>query len=374
MTCGGHPKRQKTISRRSFLRGAAAASVTSLTQRVLGGNIPQTQAAESGHTPEQPVVSIKVAADDLDHHVYIPLVVRQPAGVPHGPSKFGLHTIRPNNATGFVQDVHDAGTCVALVKAVDWFGFLREIKTISPETTTIGRWSGQQSVDASGDPAEKAAQLMANHMQRWTYERDVVDYWEVLNEVDPPTIEGHFWLAQFFIEAMNVADANGYKLALFSYSVGVPQWEEWEAIVETGVFAQAKETGHVLALHEYNYPTMDYRWGEPLPGKPAYADRGVLSGRYRHLYRDFLIPRDEVVPLAITEGGLEPVLWQPGMPTTWKDRLVEEMAWYDDRLREDDYVIGIAMFTIGSIGAWELYDYEELLPDFYDHIVSLKDA
>jgi len=275
-----------------------------------------------------------------------------------------------------VQGVQEAGAHVALVKALDNFGYLRLVKESSPETITIGRWNGEAWVDPSGDPATKAAKIMGKHMPHWEYEKDVVDYWEVLNENDPLTVEGHVWLAQFFIEAMNIAEENGYKLALFSYSVGVPQWREWEAIVETGVFARAGQGGHVLALHEYNWPVMSYGWGEPLEDQPAYPDRGVLSGRYRHLYRDFLIPRDEVIPLAITECGLDPLLRQPGQPTTWKERYVEEMAWYDTRLREDDYVIGAAMFTIGSGGIepWTDYDYEVLLPDFHDTIVSLKDA
>jgi len=32
------------------------------------------------------------------------------------------------------------------------------------------------------------------------------------------------------------------------------------------------------------------------------------------------------------------------------------------------------MFAIGTTGQWRDYDYEELLPDFHDYIVSLKDA
>jgi hypothetical protein len=364
--------KRASCTRRQLLKGAAAASAVAVARRLLGRSTARASATEPSPTPPPP--SDQAASDELDHHIYLPFVRNDPLRVPRGPSKLGLHTIRPNNATGFVQDVHNAGAHVALVKAVDWFGFLRDIKTISPETTTIGRWSGVQWVDATGDPAARAAEVMSQHMQRWTFEADVVDYWELMNEVDPPTTAGHVWLAQFFMEAMSIADANGYKLAIFSYSVGVPEWEEWQAIVETGVFAQAKAAGHILALHEYNYPVMDRWWGEPLPGHPAYPDRGSLSGRYRHLYDDFLVPRDEVVPLAITEGGLDPVLAEPGMPTNWMDWFVEEMAWYDDRLREDDYTIGIAMFTIGSIGAWEAYDYEHLLPDFRDRIVSLKDA
>ena len=369
------PKRKPTANRRQFLKGAATVGITALAQYLLGSQTMRAQAAGTKATPEPPGTPSGTLAEGLDFYVYLPFVSK-PERLDHGPSKLGLHTLRPNNAAGFVQGVQEAGAHVALVKALDNFGYLRLVKESSPETITIGRWNGESWVDPSGDPAAKAAKIMGKHMPHWEYEKDVVDYWEVLNENDPPTVEGHVWLAQFFSEAMNIAEENGYKLALFSYSVGVPQWHEWEAIVETGVFARAGQGGHVLALHEYNWPVMSYGWGAPLEDQPAYPDRGVLSGRYRHLYRDFLIPRDEVIPLAITECGLDPLLRQPGQPTTWKERYVEEMAWYDTRLREDDYVIGAAMFTIGSGGIepWTDYDYEELLPDFHDTIVSLKDA
>ncbi|MDY6875613.1 MAG: hypothetical protein SWK90_05340 [Chloroflexota bacterium] len=273
-----------------------------------------------------------------------------------------------------MQGVHNAGAHVALVKALGDFGYLRLVKEYSPETVTVARWGEPQAVDPSGDPAEKAEDVLVQHMEHWSSERDVVDYWEILNENDPPSIEGHVWLAQFFIEAMNIAEDNNYKLALFSYSTGVPQWHEWEAIVETGIFARAKERGHVLALHEYNWPVTNYRWGEPTEDLPAYEDRGVLTGRYRYLYRDFLIPRDEVIPLVITESGLDPLLGGPPGEGPWQERYVEEMIWYDTKLREDDYVIGAAMFAIGTVVPWIGYDYEDLLPDFHDYIVSLKDA
>ena len=374
--------KHKTINRRHLLKGATALGVSALARRLLGPAIPPAQAAGAEESPTAPVGP---ADDEWPYHIYLPLVCKPAA---HGPSKLGLHTVRSNNATGFAREVHNAGAHVALVKAVDEFGYLRDVKQVSPETVTIGRWSELFHVDASGDPAEKAAQVMQQHMPRWGYEKDVVDYWEVLNENDPSSfndpsnVEGHVWLAQFYMAAMDIAEANDYRLALFSYSVGVPEWYEWEAIVETGVFAQAKAGGHILALHEYDWPVMSYRWGEQMPGQPVYEDRGVLTGRYRYLYRDFLIPRDEVIPLAITESGLDPALRWPDQPANhWKERYVAEMAWYDTKLREDDYVIGAAMFTIGGAWGWESYDYEELLwpgnpygSNFFDTIVSLKDA
>jgi hypothetical protein len=257
---------------------------------------------------------------------------------------------------------------------------MENVKAVSPESVTIGRWADPQweASDAQGNPAERASTYMAVHMPYWEPHRAYVDYWEVLNEPDPPTIAQHAWLAQFFIAAMNIAEANGYKLALFSYSMGVPEWYEWEAIVETGVFARAKAGGHILSLHEYGaYNALEMRagWGEPMPRypgqpldeQPRYPDRGIYTGRYRHLYEDFLIPRGEVIPLAITECNL--AIDDPGL----RDPVfVREMIWYDDRLREDDYVIGMTIFTLGG-GPWSHFGFAEFLPELRNHILALSD-
>ena len=333
-------------------------------------------------TPQLVTVGLHVVPEF--QRFYLPLILRAytpPVSTlpPHGPSKLGLHTIGEGDSVAFVQQVHDAGAHVALVKGLT-FGHLCDIKRISPETVTIGRWSdaGWEAVTPEGDPAEAAARYMARHMQEWAPYRDCVDYWEVLNEVDPPTTEGHVWLAQFFKAAMSIAEGNGYRLAIFSYSMGVPEFWEWQAIAETGVFAQARDGGHILSLHEYGGPLMSDRWGEPLPqvpgqdpndpSLPRYPDRGVLAGRYRHLYRDILIPRGEVIPLAITEANV--AIEDPEARAPY---FLDQMAWYDDRLREDDYVIGMAIFTLGSLGGWAHFDYAEFLPELADRIVALKD-
>jgi hypothetical protein len=372
------------LSRRTFLKRSLALGVTAVTQGLVGGIAQSTQTVDGRVTPEPSPITRVSASDGLDHHIYLPLISSQ-SGLAHGPSKLGLHTLNPDGALGFVEKVHDAGAHVALVKAVDSFGYLRFVKEASEETITVARVGptrAPEAVDVGGDPVQKAAWMMDQHMPHWWYEQDVVDYWEVLNENKPPTIAGHVWLAEFFIAAMDIAEANGYRLALFSYSTGVPQWHEWEAIVETGVFARAKDGGHALALHEYDWPVIDRLWGEPTEDLPPYEDRGVLAGRYRHLYRDFLIPRDEVVPLVITECGLDPVVNLQVEAPDWREWYVEDMIWYDTKLREDDYVVGAAMFSLGAFAQWKRYDYEELLwpgnpystENFYDYIVSLKDT
>jgi hypothetical protein len=319
---------------------------------------------------------------------YLPLIMNRHeiswtppiTATPHGPSKIGVHAIADGGTTELVQDVHDAGAHVALVKGLS-FGYLCEVEAISPETVTIGRWPSPdwEGIIPNGDPASRAAEFMQAHMQQWAPYKTCVDYWEVLNEADPPTIAGHAWLGEFYKAAMDIAEANGYKLALFSYSMGVPEIYEWEAIADTGVFARAKAGGHILSLHEYGGPLLSDRWGEALPQEPGqdpndptlphYPDRGVLGGRYRHLYRDILIPRNEVIPLAITEANL--AIEDPEERAIY---FLDDIAWYDDRLREDDYVLGMAIYTLGGgIAGWDHFDYYDFLPDLGQRIIDLKD-
>jgi hypothetical protein len=263
---------------------------------------------------------------------------------------------------------------VALVKALGGLGLLREVKEASPETVTVGRVLGLEKVEVSGNPSEVAQYYMNHHMAGWGNERDVTDYWEVLNEVNPGTEEGHVWLAHFYSACMEIAEANGYRLALFSYPTGVPEWNHWAAIVETGVFAQAKAGGHILALHEGDWGLIRDTWGGSIPGQPQYdPDRGVLSARYRHLYRDFLIPRDEVIPLAMTEFAAIPEGDPEQQRFFWKHIWLREMAWYDSKLVEDDYVIGAAIFTLGGAGEWPRFDFEHMLPELKEYIIMLHE-
>lgn len=365
----------KKPSRRRFLGGAAAALAMAL-------GLPRVKEPPpiKHYTPRRNRTRDQ-DPNGLPHKVYLPFA--QGGGRrPHGPSKLGVHTIHSGGAEDLVQQVAEAGARVALVKALDQFGYLSIVKEVSPETVTVARSSNTtcgEGIQPIYDPAEAALWKMSCFMPAWENDRQNVDYWEVLNEVDPAPDEhphGHAWLGEFYIECMEIAEQNGYKLALFSYAVGVPELEEWEAIVDTGVFSRAKQGGHILALHEYNWSRMSDDW-MPLPGNPPDSkDRGWLTGRYRHLYEEFLSPRNQVIPLVITEAGYDPGADkdEPGWDDDWLKRYVDDMAWYDDRLREDNYVIGCALFTLGPNSRWENWDYAEVKDDLRDYIISLKDA
>lgn len=301
-----------------------------------------------------------------------------PSNNPRGPSKLGFHVTIGNPMIPYIQQLRDAGTQFAIIKCASDFGAAYAAKQYTPRTVTVGRWVGPEAFRDYGDPLREAQEKMKAHMQVWAKNRDVIDYWEVLNEPAPPGVDAHRRIAEFFMKCMEIAEKNGYKLALFSYSVGVPQWEQFEGIFKTGVFQMAKAGGHVLSLHEYNWGSQCKYWGRALPGRPAYPDRGTRTGRYRWWYRDFLIPENQVIPLVITEAGYDPILKEADDGGwDWRNHYMDGggvgLPWIDDRLREDDYVIGTALFTAGN---WNpSYNYTDVeLQTITNYVISMKNA
>lgn len=91
---------------------------------------------------------------------------------------------------------------------------------------------------------------------------------------------------------------------------------------------------------------------------------GWMTGRYRKLYEQFLLPTDRKIPLVVTETGVDnspcggsPNLggwaaycsfWaQNGYPGTCEEQYMSQLAWYDTVMRADEYVIGSTVFCLG---------------------------
>jgi hypothetical protein len=94
-----------------------------------------------------------------------------------------------------------------------------------------------------------------------------------------------------------------------------------------------------------------------------------LACRYRWWYEDFLKPRNEVIPLFLTEVNLAKDL--PGVSV---NEWLKQMAWYDERLREDYYAVGAHIFSLGGAGGWDKYDFTRMLPVMVQHMISVKDT
>jgi len=340
----------------------SAGVVVTLESRALGGIdffIDNLVLTEAGETEPPPVVP----PTDYDGPV-----------ITTGSKIFTAHTIGEGGTIEMLQEGRAVGVTSPTVKVFLSMGASDDIHDASPDTIIVGRvdkgWNGDsiEGVNLSGDLLVEAQRIMNLAMPVWAQFPNV-RYWEILNEEDPVGVDGHRRMGIFQSHCIDIADANGYKLALFSYSLGVPEWEEWEAIVATGVFAKAKTGGHALALHEYSYP-MDTGFGEALPGQPAYPNRGILACRYRWLYEDFLKPLNQVVPLFITEAQIA----LPDFPTLiTPEAWLDELAWYDERLAEDYYVVGAHLFTLSSVPGWTNFNWVEWRSHLVGYALSVKD-
>ena len=337
-------------------------------------------------TPLTPVVPPTAAAGPVPTVAGTPTprptLDRAPLPTPRAGSKLGLHVIR-NNSPLIMEFVRQARP--AVIKAVDYLGWLVDVKTVSPETVTVGRLMATNQ-DMVGDPRQAAADFVAEQLPTYLLNPGV-DYWEGWNEPDPR--DEMRWYAAFEAERVRLLAQHGLRAAVGSFSTGVPELAHFYHFLPA--IEAAQRYGGILSLHEYGAPTMDYLYGDPLPGYPTYPDRGSLALRYRWLYRDLLIPRGSVVPLVITEAGVDGIVMsghRPGPPGLgWLDftdyweeiglgsgaqAYINQLAWYDSEVRRDPYVIGFTVFTAGAVTGWHSYDVNSILPELTAYVIGSR--
>jgi hypothetical protein len=337
-------------------------------------------------TTEEPTAALEPTAEPLATAApppATPYVSHIPDYTPRpelGPSKLGIHVARPNSPA-IMEFVRAARP--AVVKGVDDLGFLAEVKAASPQTVTIGRLSVEPQ-DYNGEPEAVAAALVAQQLPQLV-QHPYVDYWEGWNEPDP-NLDRMDWYARFEAERVRQLAAHGLRAAVGGFSAGVPELDEFALFVPAIEAAQAHDG--ILTLHEYAAPDLTFLYGDPLPGYPTYPDRGPLLFRYRWFYRDVLEPRGLVVPLVISEAGIDGILGnRPGpQGLGWQDfqafwvqqgwgpdgqtAFLNQLQWLDNEARQDDYVIGYALFTAGGGRAWDTYELDPFLPRLAEYVVS----
>ncbi|MCZ2112986.1 MAG: hypothetical protein LC131_04015 [Anaerolineae bacterium] len=299
-----------------------------------------------------------------------------------GPSKMGIHVARPNSPAilEFVRAAHPV-----VVKGVDDLGFLAEVKAVSPETVTIGRFSIDPQ-DYNGEPEAAAAALVARQLPEML-NHPYVDYWEGWNEPDP-NLDRMDWYARFEAERVRQLAQHGLRAAVGGFSTGVPELDEFELFVPA--IAEAQRHDGILSLHEYAAPDITFLYGQGLPGYPDYPDRGPLMFRYRWFYREVLEPAGLVIPLVISEAGIDGIIgnrpgpdglgWQDfqefwvrqGWGPDGQTAYLNQLQWVDNEARQDPYVIGYALFTAGGARAWPTYELAPFLPRLAGYINSQR--
>lgn len=269
-------------------------------------------------------------------------------------NKIGVHVvIGPRNGYGpFIQNCANAGKPVALVKCVDDYGAAYESKIYSPQTVTIGRQNTMNGHDLGNlsylmptHTPSQAAQWVYNLVRPKWMQNPSIDIWEICNEWD----SDYTWQADFYIAMMDLVEPDGYRLALWSSSLGTPAEQHYPEVARTCLRAKASG-GHILALHEYAFFTTLMKD----------APTSVVT-RYRRLY-DYLATQGAVIPLALTEVGQG-----GGYEFVGTELFVQDYGWYDSELRKDWYVIGCAAWTLGN---WQNANFQNALPALTQYIIQ----
>lgn len=343
-----------------------------------------------------------------DHSLYLPFVTLAEAATPEpvaaappapepeptlawpdpvaglSASKLGLHALSRGEPR-LMELVRRVKPRV--VKAVGDYGWLAEVKAVSPEIVTIGRIAQEQPEWINTvDPVVAGQAYVELNLEQYRA-NPFVDYWEGWNEFVPVDAARMRWFAQFeAVRACRMQEL-GLRAAVGGFSVGVPEYALMGDFLPA--LEAARRCGGIFHLHEYNAPTFEclVATGVPdiIPGAPALnVPAGPFSLRYRFWYEGWLKPRGlGDLPLVISELGIDGVSrgacngpvevgWKPyrdwwvqqGLAADGNQAHLKALAWYDEQMRRDAYVLGATIFTAGAASPgneWHPFDLHEML-------------
>jgi hypothetical protein len=300
-------------------------------------------------------------------------------------SKIGIHVIFNDDPRimEFIRRVKPR-----VVKAVDNHGFLSEVKQVSPQTVTIGRYTNIQNTDIldNKDPSQypNPADFARDFIDHWIGEYRLnpgVDYWEGWNEPQWHTQAQWQWYAEFEASRACFMNQLGLKAAIGGFSAGTPEFPNMAYFIPA--LQRAAACNAIFTLHEYSSPTMQTYFNSGIPNAVHVQDAGALTMRYRYWYEGHIEPRGFTIPLVISEAGIDSNVG-PGCPlkdggqgwyACYKDWdamnlgaekwrvYLDQLVWYDNELRKDNYVIGMAIFSAGTAvtPAWQTFNINDML-------------
>ncbi len=331
------------------------------------------------------------------------------------PSKLCPHSL---NAHGDVIAMVEAGS--PAVKLVGFLGLSTALRAAHPGLLLIGRIFETYDAHAAAESgaAATAEALAWVTRQAETYRLNpAINAWEGPNEPvfgsadDPANVRALAWYAAFETERLRLLADRGLRGVIGNFATGNPDLPLWPAFLPA--VAAAKQFHGFLGLHEYSSPWMwwltgDYQTGncDHRPGFAGEGDTGFVTLRYRKVYRTFFEPQGlGDVPLVITECGLDSIgAVCPGQTSgPWKNHFdfwnrhdgatdpidywrgperdperyyAEQLAWYDQQLQQDPYVVGATIFTVGNVGGFDRFDIAETraLRHVVDYVRSQRDV
>ncbi|MCB8990350.1 MAG: hypothetical protein H6664_12780 [Ardenticatenaceae bacterium] len=253
--------------------------------------------------------------------------------------KIGFHTAVGGNGAGLDEWMRqlDAAGVPFFLKSVgnaQPLYFAQELMKQSgvPHTLVYRRSGNEYDVPLYDLPADEAARIhWQRHIEVWPPELDPSLVWiETTNEIDKTRSE---WMAQFALTTAQLALADGYKYAAFSWASGEPEPTDWQtpAMLQFLRLAAQYPDRIAISLHEYSYLTDDI--GHEYPHK---------IGRFQELFRicdQYGIPRPTVL---ITEWG-----WTyENVPSP--EAALRDIAWAAHMYAQFPQVKGAAIWYLGG--------------------------
>lgn len=386
------------LDRRAFLRALSALGVTALATACRAGPSGPTPTPTRTPHPSMPgptgtpTASATVppasptsspSATPPPTPTPPPTATPTPAATPFPPgppTKLGLFVTRNDPRIFELLETRN----VALVKTMEYDpNFAADIKRISPDTLLVGRIDLPQIDLSSLTDPRGAAQAFADLLLPVATEPRrlaAFDGWESYNEPSPSDPEQMLRYAEFEAHRTRLLAAAGVRSVIGNFSTGMPPLEWWPQF-RPALEAAIQHRGF-LGLHEYSAPTMQYGTPQELLGWGTDpAQEGWLTLRYRKVYRGYLEPNGLVLPLLLTEVGIDGYIADHPGPRGmgWKDfgrywaelgmgedapgNYMELLAWYDAQLQQDPYVLGAAIFAAAASPGWETYEIlDEVFP------------
>lgn len=183
--------------------------------------------------------------------------------------------------------------------------------------------------------------------------------------------------AEAEIERMKALERAGKVAVIGCFSTGQPQLGDWRYFRPALEYAAVH--GHILGLHEYSGPVMQWMAGGNQVTSSGNVlidscDRpsveGWLTLRYRKALALFHSWGIGNIKIVITESGIDDVNPRPGPQgkgyksyygTAYQSMspfgdFASQMGWYGRRLTEDTNVVGWTDFGFSQAGDWETFD------------------
>ncbi|MCL4858813.1 MAG: hypothetical protein KJZ93_05375 [Caldilineaceae bacterium] len=332
-------------------------------------NGPEVAAAAPTMTPTPPKPT------PTPHPTDTPTPVATPFP-PGPPSKLGF--VVAHNHPQMFELLATGG--VAIVSTLEHDAtFLADIKRISPRTLLIGRIILPQLELATLDPIATARHFVETVLPLADDDarRPYYDAWQSYNEPVAANADEMKRLGEMEAECTRLLAERGIRSCIGNFGTGQPPLELWEHFLPA--VQAAKAHGGWLGLHEYSAPTIYFMSTRENQGRypgVSPSDTGWLTLRYRQVYDQILKPAGLAIPLVFTEIGVDGYVQndRPGPldGRGWQDfqhywaehgyglwgpgAYVEQLVWYDEAMRQDEYVLGGCIFALAASAGWESYD------------------